>query len=365
MVLRKLVTMCVAVALCAVWWLSPMTVELPVASVAAQTVRSTPSTLVGDIDGSGDLNMADAMKLYYYLAGKDIVLTVDQLKLADYDDDGGVYMKDAFKLYRTIAGLSADAPLETQPTVTTTTTTTTATTTTTTTTTTAADDTPQTTTTATTTSSTTAPTVPTAVRGIDVSYAQGEVDWKQVKADNVEFAILRCGYGQDQTDQDDSRWEEYTAACEKNGIPYGAYLFCYARNAEEAAGEAAHALRLLEGKNLTLPVFLDMEYSSWQGNLTPDEYAAIATVFCETLSEAGYKVGVYANLYWWNNNLTDECFDQWYRWVAQYYSVCEYEGNYHMWQYSEDGIVDGIDTDVDMNYCYVDLSVFNEPTKDV
>ena len=40
------------------------------------------------------------------------------------------------------------------------------------------------------------------------------MDWKAVKTEGIEFAILRCGYGQDQTDQDDSRWEDYSAACE-------------------------------------------------------------------------------------------------------------------------------------------------------
>lgn len=310
---------------------SSMAVDVPV--VRAETVYDK-----GDINADGRVNMIDAQRLYFYVSGGDVVMTVAQLKRADMTDEGDVNMVDAVRLYAVAAGRELNTSAVTPITSTTITTTTTTTTT--------------------TGSSTTATTTPTAVRGIDVSYAQGEVDWAAVKSDNVKFAVLRCGYGQDQTDQDDSRFDEYAAACEQYDIPYGAYLFCYARNATEAAGEAQHALRLLEGKNLTLPIFLDMEDSSWQGNLSPSTCAEIATVFCETLSEAGYKVGVYANLYWWNEKLTDDCFDQWYRWVAQYNTTCDYEGTFHMWQYSETGSVDGIDSKVDMNYCYLDPTAF-------
>ena len=198
--------------------------------------------------------------------------------------------------------------------------------------------------------------MPTGLVGIDVSYAQGEIDWAEVQQNGVHFAILRCGYGQDDPEQDDEYWEINAAACEEIGMPYGAYFFCYARNPSEAIGEALHALRLLEGKNLTLPVFLDMEYSNYQGDLSNETYAGIAKFFCNTLSAAGYQVGVYANLDWWENRLTDPCFDNWYRWVAQYNDTCEYEGVYHLWQYSEGETVPGIpENTVDVNLCYVDF----------
>ncbi len=197
---------------------------------------------------------------------------------------------------------------------------------------------------------------PTGLFGIDVSYAQGEIDWVEVKKSGAGFAILRCGYGQDQTDQDDDNWDFNAAECERLGIPYGAYFFCYARSVKEAEGEAKHALRLLKGKNLSMPIFLDMEYSSYQGDLENDEYAAIAKKFCTTLTKAGYRVGVYANLDWWENRLTDPCFDNWFRWVAQYNDECQYEGDVHIWQYTEDEIVPGItENSVDANYCYVNF----------
>ena len=66
------------------------------------------------------------------------------------------------------------------------------------------------------------------LKGIDVSVHNGEIDWVKVKADGIDFAIIRCGYGQNQTNQDDSRWEYNVSECERLGIPYGVYLYSYA-----------------------------------------------------------------------------------------------------------------------------------------
>jgi len=269
------------------------------------------AALAGDVDDDGRLTMYDALMLYGYTAGVS-TLTDEQKLAADYDGSGTVNMVDTFVLYARIA---YGETIEPDP-------------------------------------------EPTVLRGIDVSYAQGKIDWATVAASGqIDFAILRCGYGQDQLDQDDTTWDTNAAACEQYNIPYGTYFFCYARTPEEAAGEARHALRLLEGKNLTYPVFYDMEYSNWQGNLTDEQYAAIAQVFCNTLEEAGYTVGVYANLDWWKNRLVDPCFDNWYRWVAQYNDTCDYTGTYHMWQYTDSGRIDGISGNtVDMNLSYVNFA---------
>lgn len=189
--------------------------------------------------------------------------------------------------------------------------------------------------------------------GIDVSEHQKVIDWERVKAAGIDFAIIRCGYGDDVSYQDDKRWKRNVAECERLGIPYGVYLYSYAYNAEMARSEAAHALRLLEGHNPTYPVYYDLEDNS---ALEEDaDFAELASIFCGTLADAGYKVGVYANLNWWNNHLTDPVFDQWERWVAQYNTACHYKGDYRLWQATSSGSVDGIEGRVDINYefnCY-------------
>ena len=83
--------------------------------------------------------------------------------------------------------------------------------------------------------------------------------------------------------------------------------------------------------------------------------------FCNRISAAGYEPGIYANLNWFNNILTDSVFksSSWDHWIAQYNSQCDYTGNYSFWQYKSNGKVPGINGNVDMNYAYVDVSLYH------
>lgn len=182
--------------------------------------------------------------------------------------------------------------------------------------------------------------------GIDVSSHQGVINWTKVKAAGVDFAIIRCGYGNNYTAQDDRRWAYNVSECERLGIPYGVYLYSYAKDTNMAKSEAEHALRLLNGHTPAYPVYYDMEDESTYGS----DYAELATTFCTMIENAGYRAGVYANLNWWNNHLTDPVFETWDRWVAQFNTTCDYKGAYSIWQYTSTGRVDGIAGDVDMNY---------------
>ena len=203
-------------------------------------------------------------------------------------------------------------------------------------------------------------------KGIDVSEHQGWIDWEKVKADGIDFAIIRCGYGDNWWDgtqwrQDDAYWERNVSECERLGIPYGVYLYSYAQNPEMARSEADHALRLLEGHHPTIPVFFDMEDSSTfiyneDGSInlsaSRKNFGDMAEIFCEAMENAGYWAGVYANLTWFNTYLTDERFELYMRWVAQYNNSCWYDGQYMFWQCTSSAYVDGVDGPVDLNFEY-------------
>lgn len=191
-------------------------------------------------------------------------------------------------------------------------------------------------------------------RGIDVSEFQDYPDWAKVKGDDVHYAILRCGYAGNTTRYDDESFLYNAKECERLGIPYGVYLYSYATTTAEAKDEANHVLRLLKGRSLALPVFYDIE-DPCQAGMSASQFAGICKTFCNTIENAGYDAGVYASVSWWENYLTNSCFDNWERWVAQYYSYCEYEGNYHYWQatggyYPFTTYVNGISGYVDTNY---------------
>lgn len=187
-------------------------------------------------------------------------------------------------------------------------------------------------------------------KGIDVSYAQKQINWEKVAATDISYAIIRCGYGNNEISQDDKWWKYNADECTRLGIPFGVYIYSYALNIDEARSEAEHVLRLVEGYDLSLPVYLDLEDERYTGRLSNKEIADIAEVFCETIQSAGYEVGIYANLDWFRNRLTDWRFGQWTRWVAQYNYECNYEKKYSMWQCTSTGFVDGIDGPVDLNF---------------
>lgn len=188
-------------------------------------------------------------------------------------------------------------------------------------------------------------------RGIDVSHHQGTVDWKKVKADDVEFAMIRCGYGMNQTNQDDAQWLNNIKGCEENGIPYGVYLYSYANTVEKASSEAEHVLRLIKGHTLQYPVYYDMEDTSVLGKVSTEQLGKIAETFVNKIKAAGYQTGVYSNKYNFETYLTSNVFDQWNKWVAQYNSVsCTYNKKYQIWQATDKGTVDGINGAVDIDF---------------
>ena len=191
--------------------------------------------------------------------------------------------------------------------------------------------------------------------GVDVSYWQEAIDWATFKED-TDYAILRCGFGSNQEKHDDKNWYANADGCEENGIPYGVYLYSYALTDADAVSEAEHALRLLEGYDPDLPVYLDIEDESIdpyrEKKITLKQQLRNATIFCNMLEEAGYTVGIYASKAWWYYYMTQPTWDRWSRWVAQYTSQCTLEREYDQWQYTDKGKVPGIKTNVDLNYWY-------------
>lgn len=199
-------------------------------------------------------------------------------------------------------------------------------------------------------------------QGIDVSEHQGRIDWNAVKASGIDFAILRVGFGAPSWGgRVDYQFNRNISECERLGIPYGVYIYSYAFDNQQAADEASMVINCLSGHNPRLPVYYDLEDNSIIANGRQTGIALRAQVFCNRISAAGYEPGIYANLNWFNNILTDSVFksSSWDHWIAQYNSQCDYTGNYSFWQYKSNGKVPGINGNVDMNYAYVDVSLYH------
>jgi GH25 family lysozyme M1 (1,4-beta-N-acetylmuramidase) len=191
------------------------------------------------------------------------------------------------------------------------------------------------------------------IKGIDVSKYQGTIDWDKVKNAGIEVAIIRCGYG---SNNDDVLFEKNYREARRVGIKVGVYLYSYATNITKARSEAQHVLRLLQNKTLDYPVFYDLEDANTTAKCSKTVIADMAEEFCNAIEKSGFKVGIYANKYWFTNVLTDSRFAKWDKWVAQYNKECTYSGTYIGWQYSSSGTVDGISGKVDMDEFYVDYT---------
>lgn len=201
-------------------------------------------------------------------------------------------------------------------------------------------------------------------QGIDVSEHQGRIDWDAVKASGIDFAILRVGFGAPSfrgRGRVDYQFDRNISECERLGIPYGVYIYSNALDDRQAADEASMVIDCLSGHNPRLPVYYDLEDNKIIADGRQSGIASRAQTFCNRISAAGYKPGIYANLNWFNNILTDPVFksSSWDHWIAQYNSKCDYTGNYSFWQYTSSGKVSGISGNVDMNYAYVDVSLFH------
>lgn len=189
--------------------------------------------------------------------------------------------------------------------------------------------------------------------GIDVSHWQGKIDWGKIKESGIDFVIIRCGFGTNAVVNDDDYFIRNVEECIKYDIPFGIYIYSYATNVRRAKSEANHVLRLIDGYEVDLPIYYDIEDPSIN-HLSKYQLASNAETFCSIIKQAGYKVGIYANWRWWTYKLTSKSFDNetWYKWIAAWeFESIDY-GKYDIWQFTEKGIIEGIDGPVDINILF-------------
>lgn len=199
------------------------------------------------------------------------------------------------------------------------------------------------------------------LKGIDVSSWQGKPDWPKVSNSGVKFAILRIH----QKSGVDTSFEHNYKGCKSNGILIGGYKYSYALTPAQAIDEAEDVLSVLGGRGLDFPVFYDLEWSQ-QRSLGKQAIENVAIAFLTRIKKAGYKVGIYCNLDWYNNVLSD-ALKQYDCWIARYPandngSVQErLRPNVGVgWQYSSKGKVPGISGNVDMDVFYKDYRDSNQ-----
>ena len=203
--------------------------------------------------------------------------------------------------------------------------------------------------------------------GIDVSKWQGKIDWKAVKAAGIDFAVIRIGFrGENGQIYKDSYADFNIQQAQKAGVLVGVYFFSTAANRNEAQEEAKWTVNAIEGYAISYPVVYDCEgflsHESRMYGLTSKDRTDNAISFLKIIADNGYEGMLYSaktelegSKYWETDRLESVCKI----WVARYpdkpypdTAHPDYTGKYDMWQYTDNGRINGISGNVDMSVSY-------------
>ena len=190
--------------------------------------------------------------------------------------------------------------------------------------------------------------------GIDVSAWQDDIDWKKAKADGVEFAMLRIGYGPTSSNEikQDKWFNNNIKKAKEQGIPVGVYLYSYAKTIKDIKEQAKWIKDKLNGQTLELPIAFDWEnWSTFNKyDVSFKELNDLAKAFIEEVENYGYEGMLYSSAYYLNHIWKE--YDN--TWLAYYTKNNDYSKSYMMWQLTSSGKVNGISGAVDVDILYLD-----------
>ncbi len=205
--------------------------------------------------------------------------------------------------------------------------------------------------------------------GIDVARYQGTIDWSQVAASGVQFAMIRVGYRTQKTGEivADTNAKYNMQEAQANGIKIGAYFFSTAVTTDEAVQEADWVADYISQYQITYPVAFNCEgfenADSRQYNMTQSERTDMAIAFLNEIYNRGYTPMFYAA----KNEMTGDAkwdtsrIEKTYKiWVSQYPTVpypqtaqSDYTGTHaQSWHTLNQGTVAGISKPVDVDIAY-------------
>ena len=199
--------------------------------------------------------------------------------------------------------------------------------------------------------------------GIDVSAWQGDINWTQVKASGIDFAILRV-----MASGKDKYFETNYNNAKAAGVKLGAYIYSYADTVAEAQTEAQKVLSYINGRTLEYPVYYDIEDPDRHAGLSKAQRTALCTAFCDVIQASGYRAGIYSTTYWFDNYMDRAALSSKYEiWEAKWPTsggvqvkepIYDKSATCGMWQYTSQGSIPGISGYVDRNVSYKDYASY-------
>lgn len=203
----------------------------------------------------------------------------------------------------------------------------------------------------------------TSMYGIDVAAHQGTINWKKVKEAGVEFAYIRLGYrgASEGLLNTDLEFENNYQGAIDNDIKVGIYWYSQPISKQEAIEEAQYVLDVLNDRHIDLPIVYDFEETffydgtiSRMHGMSKQDRTTMAEAFCGEIKNHGYEPMIYTNLSWSKTYYDWSRLSDYPIWFAQYgtnYPI--YDRPFVMWQYTDTGTIDGIDTYVDFDILFI------------
>lgn len=202
----------------------------------------------------------------------------------------------------------------------------------------------------------------TSMIGIDVAAHQETIDWKKVKQAGVEFAYIRLGYRgcSEGILHTDLEFEKNLKGATENGILVGIYWYSQPISEIEAIEEAKYVIDVLDGRHIDLPIAYDFEETfqadgtiSRMHDMPKQDRTKMAVAFCNEIIKNHQDVMIYTNLDWAENYYDWNELEDYPVWFAQYSSYPEFDRPLVMWQYEDNGFIDGIDRSTDFDILFI------------
>lgn len=198
--------------------------------------------------------------------------------------------------------------------------------------------------------------------GIDVSTHQDYIDWQKVKNSGIEFVFIRLGYrgAVEGKLNIDSEFENYYKGAIDSGLKVGVYWYAQPASEKESIEEAQFVLGVLNERHLDFPIVYDFEETEFEDGslsrmhgMSKENRTKMAVAFCEEMKKNGKDIIIYTYPFWSDNYYDWSKLDEYPIWYAQYDDIPDYDRSFVMWQYTDSGIIDGIDTPVDLDLLFI------------
>ena len=194
--------------------------------------------------------------------------------------------------------------------------------------------------------------------GVDLSSADGEVDFVKLYDAGIRFVMLRAGYRGASSGKiiADDMFAVNASNAIRAGLDVGAYFYTQAINDREAVEEASALMLMCSGATITYPLCVRVDRAGGFGRadeINERDRTNYADAFCRTVKSGGYVPMVYSSASWFNTNLEATRLEKYKIWLADYHTAPEYEGYFDMWQYTLEGRVPGIEHEAGLTISYL------------